>query len=99
MPLVLFNPLDRVLSGAIIPGQSGPRSDGNEGVLHMGPKASALLEPHHQIVLCHIRTLVRGGLTPLQRCSRCILQPQLTGQYIYLYIYIYILRERERESS
>ena len=26
------------------------------------------------------RTLVRGGLTPLQRCSQCILQPQLTGQ-------------------
>ena len=26
------------------------------------------------------RTLVRGGLTPLQRCSRCILQPQPTGQ-------------------
>ena len=21
-----------------------------------------------------------GGLTPLQRCSQCILQPQLTGQ-------------------
>ena len=29
------------------------------------------------------RTLVRwgGGLTPLQRCSQCILQPQLTGQF------------------
>ena len=26
------------------------------------------------------RTLIEGGLTPLQRCSRCILQPQLTGQ-------------------
>ena len=26
------------------------------------------------------RTLVSGGLTPLQRCSQCILQPQLTGQ-------------------
>ena len=28
------------------------------------------------------RTLVGGGLTPLQRCSRCILQPQPTGQNI-----------------
>ena len=31
--------------------------NGNEGVL----KAPALLEPRHQIVLCHIRTLVEGG--------------------------------------
>ena len=29
------------------------------------------------------RTLVRGGLTPLQRCSQCILQPQLTGELWY----------------
>ena len=43
----------------------------------------ALLEPHHQIVQCHIRTLVGGGLTPLQKSSQCILQPpQLTGQAI-----------------
>ena len=26
-------PIDRILSGAIIPGQSGPRSDGNKGAL------------------------------------------------------------------
>ena len=25
------------------------------------PKAPALLQPHHQIVKCHIRTLVGGG--------------------------------------
>ena len=30
-----------------------------------------------------IRTLIRGGLTPLQKCSRCILQLQPTGQFIY----------------
>ena len=28
-----IQPIDRTLPGAIIPGQSGPRSDGNEGVL------------------------------------------------------------------
>ena len=33
------------------------------------PKAPALLEPHYQIVSC-----------PIQRCSRCILQPQSTWQ-------------------
>ena len=31
-------------------------------------------------------TLV-GGLTPLQRSSRCILQPQPTGQYTHVYWY------------
>ena len=32
------------------------------------------------------RTLIGGGggLTPLQRCSQCILQPQPTGQYTEL---------------
>ena len=28
-------PIDRTLSGAIIPGQSRPESDGNKGVLHI----------------------------------------------------------------
>ena len=43
------------------------------------PKAQALLKPHHQIVLCHILDTCWGSLTPLQKCSQCILQPQLTG--------------------
>ena len=71
--------MDRALSGATTLGQSGPGSDGNEGVLHI-PKAPALLEPHHQIVLCHIQDTRCGSLTPLQRSSRYILQPQPTGQ-------------------
>ena len=42
---------------------------------------SAFLEPHHQIFYCHIQETHGGdGLIPLQRSSRCILQPQLTGQ-------------------
>ena len=43
------------------------------------PKAPALLEPHYQIVLCHIQDTRWASLTPLQRCSRCIQQPQPTG--------------------
>ena len=42
-------PTDRTLSDATTPGQIGPGSDGNEGVLHI-PQTSALLEPHPQIV-------------------------------------------------
>ena len=37
-------------------------------------KAPALLELPHQIVLCHIRTLVGWSITRLPRCSRCNLQ-------------------------
>ena len=47
------------------------------------PEASALLEPHHQIVLCHISTLIGTCLNPRQRCRRCILQPKPTGQSMY----------------
>ena len=64
-------PIDRNLSGASTVGQSGPGSDG---------KAPILLEPHHQIVLCHIQHTRWRGHTPMQICSRCILQPQSTGQ-------------------
>ncbi len=58
------------------------RARGNLGAMAMKgysafPKAPALLEPHHQIVLCHIQDSRWGGiLTPLQRCSQCILQPR-----------------------
>ena len=36
-------PIDRTLSGATIPGQSGPRSDGNKGVLCI-PQSSSITE-------------------------------------------------------
>ena len=43
------------------------------------PEAPVLLESHHQIVECHI---ARHSFffTPLQRSSKCILQPQRTEQ-------------------
>ena len=50
------------------------------------PKASVSLEPHDQIASCHIQDTLQwwwGGLTPLQWCSQCILQPQPTRQKIY----------------
>ena len=53
------------------------------------PKAPASLEPHHQNV-CHIQDPRWRGPTPLQRCSRCILQPQPTGQYIVLMSWIFV---------
>ena len=38
-----IRPIDRTLSGATRPGQSGPGSDGNEGVLRI-PQSSSITE-------------------------------------------------------
>ena len=69
--------MDRALSGATTPGQSGPGSNGNEGVLRI-PQSSntAGTSPSDCLVLYPGHSLGWGGLTPLQRCSQCILQPQ-----------------------
>ena len=48
------------------------------------PKPPALLESHHQIVYCHIQDTRWESLTPQQRCSQCIPQPQLTCLKILL---------------
>ena len=78
MQLVLFNPLIGLYQ--LLPFWA--RED--LGAMAMKgcsafPKAPASLEPHHQIY-CHTQDTHWGGLTPLQRCSRCILQPQPTRQ-------------------
>ena len=71
-----IGPIDRALSGANTSCQSGPRIDSNEGILRI-PQSSIIsgtslsgclvLYPGHSL---------GGGLTLLQRCSWCILQPQ-----------------------
>ena len=72
-------PIDRTLSDATTPGQSGPGSDGNEGVLHI-PQSSNIAgtSPSDCLVSLSGHSL-GGGLTPLQRSSQCILQPWPTG--------------------
>ena len=64
--MVLFDPLVGPLSDATILGQSGPGSNGNEGVLSI-PQTLASLEPHHQIEVGRV-------VFPLQTYSQCILQ-------------------------
>ena len=66
------------LSGATTPGQSWSWNDVNEAVLRI-PKASVLLEPHHQIVYCIIQDTRWGSITPRQRWSWSIPQPLPTG--------------------
>ena len=64
---------------AIIRGQSGPGNDGNEWVLSI---------PQSSRRFCFIsKTLGGDDLNPMQRCSRCILQPQpMRGSWRLNYI-------------
>ena len=72
------------LSDATIPAQSERGSNGNEGVLHISQRSSITgTSPSNCLVSYAGHSLV-GELTPLQRWSRCILQPQLTVQPIVL---------------
>ena len=68
-----IRPIERTLSGATTRGQSGSGADMAMKEYTTFLKAPALLEPRHHIV-CHIHdTSYRRGLTPLQKCSWCIL--------------------------
>ena len=64
-------PIDGTLSGTTTAVQSGPGSNVNEGVLHIPQISRAGTSPSD----CSVPYLGHS----LQRCSRCILQPQLTG--------------------
>ena len=72
-------PIAMTLSSATTPGQSGPRSDGNEGVLYIPPKLHYYWSFTIRLFNVISRTLVGRWLTPLQKCSWCILQLLLTG--------------------
>ena len=76
----LIWPIDRTVSGATTPGQRRPVGDGNKGVLHIHQSSSitgASLSDCFSSYSGH--SWVRG-LTPQQRCSRCIL-PLQTPNY------------------
>ena len=67
-------PIDRTLSGAATPGQRGPGGDGSEGVLYT-PQNSSITGTSSSNCLVPYPGHSLGGLTPLQRCSWCILPP------------------------
>ena len=74
-------PIDRTLSTVTIPGQTGPRSDGNEGVLRI-PQGSSFIEASPSDCFVSYPGHSLGCLTPQQRNSRYILQLQPTGPLI-----------------
>ena len=72
-------PIDRALSGATTPGQSGSGSDSNEGVLCI-PQSSSITGTSPSDCLVSYQDTHWESLTPQQRSSWCILQPQPTEQ-------------------
>ena len=72
--------IDGTLSGASTPGQSGPGSEGNEGVHRILQNSSITGAWLSDYLVSYPRHLLGlGDITSLQRCFWCILQPQLTG--------------------
>ena len=66
----------------LLPGLCEPGSDGNEGV-HRIPQSSGNTGTlSSDCFVSYPRHSFGRGLTPLQRNSRFILQPQPTGQYL-----------------
>ena len=70
-------PIDRALSGASTPGQNEPGSDGNEEVLHILQSSSITGTSPSDYLVSYQDTCCGEDLTPLQRCSQSILQPQI----------------------
>ena len=65
--------VDRTLSWATIPGQSGPGSNNNEGVPCI-LQSSSIIGTSLSDLVSYLGHSLRGGFTPLQRSSQCIPQ-------------------------
>ena len=70
--------VDMALPGATTPGQSGPGSDSNERVLQI-PRSSRVRASPSDGLMSYPGHSLRRGLTPRQKWSWHILQPQPTG--------------------
>ena len=71
-----IHPIARTLSGVTTQGQSETGNNGNKEVLCI-PQSSSITGTSPSVFNVISRTLIRiGCLTPLQRCSWYILQPQ-----------------------
>ena len=69
-------PIDRSLLGTTTMGQSGPGSNGNKGVLFIPQSSSITGASPLDCLVSYPGDTRWGSLTPLQRCSQYILQPQ-----------------------
>ena len=64
--------IDRTLSGATTPGQSGPGSEGNEGLLHITQKTSITGTSPSDYLASHLGHSLEGGGLPLCRDAKSI---------------------------
>ena len=71
-------PIDKTLSGATSPAQSGLGSNNHKSVLNI-TQSSWIAGASPSIIYCHIQHSRWMSLTFLQRCSRFILKLQPTG--------------------
>ena len=83
-------PIERTLFGATTPGQSGPRSIGNEGVLYFPQSSSITGTSPSDCLVSYPGHWLGEGSYPSGRCSWCILKSQLTELLIIEYFLLYI---------
>ena len=81
-----IRPIDRTPLGATTPGQSGPRSDGNERVLLISQSSSIAGASLSDCFLLYHYSLGKFCLSAEMQSAYSIAQP--SGPYIYIYIYI-----------
>ena len=85
-------PIDKTLSGATTLCQSGPGCDGNEEVLCIPQSFCITGASSSDCLVSYPGHSLWWGLSPLQRCSRCILQPQPTEMdYDWKVTLVYVL--------
>ena len=72
--------MDKTLSGATTPDKNRPGNITNEGVPHILQSSSITGISPSECSVSYPGHSLEGCLIPLQRCSQCILQLQLTGQ-------------------
>ena len=73
-------PIPRTLASTTILDQSGIGYDGNERIFHISQSSSITRASPSDCFVSYPEHLFRGGgLTPLQRCSQCILSPRPTN--------------------
>ena len=79
-----IRPIDRTLSGATTPGQSGFESDANEGVLSIPQSSTITGTSPSDCLTSYPGAWLVGGLNQLHRRNWCILLPLPSGQYTEL---------------
>ena len=79
-------PIDRILSGATTPSQSGPGSNGNEGVFHI-PHSSTDWSLNIRLFSVISRTLVEGWLALCRDASSVFFRNLLLLNLLYLEIW------------